>query len=65
MNRRAIFTSAALKLAKSSVYILLVALLGFGSGLTAAYALDGTPSPANVAPALGVGVGVAPQGAAR
>jgi uncharacterized protein len=38
-----------------------VALLGFGLGLTAAYALDGTPSPANVAPA--VGVGVAPGGA--
>ncbi len=44
-----------------SEYILSVALLGFGLGLTAAYALDGTPSPANVAPALGVGV--APEGA--
>ncbi len=41
--------------------IVSVALLGFGLGLTAAYALDGTPSPANVAPA--VGVGVAPGGA--
>jgi hypothetical protein len=41
--------------------IVSVALLGFGLGLTAAYALDGTPSPANVAPA--VGVEVTPGGA--
>jgi uncharacterized protein len=41
--------------------ILSVALLGLGLGLSSAYALDGTPSPANVAPA--VGVGVAPGGA--
>ncbi len=37
-----------------------VALFGFGLGLTTAYALDGTRSPANIAPAVG---GVAPQGA--
>jgi uncharacterized protein len=41
--------------------IVSVVLLGFGFGLTAAYALDGTPSPANVAPA--VGVEVTPGGA--
>src|SRR5258708_30233223 len=60
MNRRAIFTSAALKLAKSSVYFLSVAFFGLGFGLTTAYALDGTRSPANIAPAIGR---VAPQGA--
>jgi hypothetical protein len=56
MNRRAIFTSAALKLnlAKSSGYFLSVAVFGFGLGLTAAYALDGTRSPANIAPAIGL-----------
>jgi uncharacterized protein len=55
MNRRAIFTSAALKLnlAKSSGYFLSVAVFGFGLGLTAAYAFDGTRSPANIAPAIG------------
>jgi hypothetical protein len=42
-----------------SKHILSVALFGFGLGLTAAYALDGTRSPANIAPA--VGVGVAPE----
>ncbi len=45
-----------------SEFILSVALLGFGFGLTAAYALDGTPSPPAKMPAVGVGV-VAPQGA--
>jgi len=39
--------------------ILSVALLGLGCGLTTAYAFDGTKSPANIAPA--VGVGVAPE----
>jgi TPR repeat protein len=55
MNRRAVFTSAAFKLnlAKSSGYFLSVAVFGFGLGLTAAYALDGTRSPANIAPAIG------------
>jgi uncharacterized protein len=55
MNRRALFTSsAALKLdfVKSSRF-LLVALFGFALGLTTAYALDGTKSPANIAPAIG------------
>jgi uncharacterized protein len=52
MNRRAIFTSAAL-LAKLSEYFLSIALFGFGLELTAAYALDGTRSPANSAPAIG------------
>jgi uncharacterized protein len=32
--------------------ILPVALFGFGLGLTSAYALDGTTSPANIAPAI-------------
>jgi uncharacterized protein len=36
--------------------ILSVALFGLGLGLTTAFALDGTRSPANIAPALGVGV---------
>jgi uncharacterized protein len=51
MNRCAIFTSAALKfnLAKSFGYFLSVAAFEFGLGLTAAYALDGTRSPANIA----------------
>ena len=64
MDRRAIFTSAALKLylAKSSGYFLSVALFGLGFGSTAAYAFDGTRSPANIAPAVG---GVAPQGRSR
>jgi uncharacterized protein len=55
MNRRAIFVSAALTLdlAKSSGYFLSVASFGFGFGATAAYALDGTRSPANTAPAIG------------
>jgi hypothetical protein len=39
--------------------ILSVALLGLGCGLTTAHAFDGTKSPANIAPA--VGVGVAPE----
>jgi hypothetical protein len=54
MNRRAIFTSAALKLnlAKSSGYFLSVALFGLGFWSTAAYALD-TKSPANSTPAVG------------
>jgi TPR repeat protein len=43
-----------------SEYFLSVALFGFGLGLTTAYSLDGTRSPANKAPAVG---GVAPQGA--
>jgi uncharacterized protein len=45
MNRRVIFTSAPLKLdfVKSSRF-LLVAVFGFGLGLTTAYALDGTRS---------------------
>jgi uncharacterized protein len=64
MNRRAIFTSPALKpdLAKSSGYFLAVAVFGFGLGSTAVYALDGTRSPANIAPAVG---GVTPQGRSR
>ncbi len=41
-------------------HILSVAVFGFGLGLTAAYALDGTRSPANTTPAIGR---VAPQGA--
>jgi uncharacterized protein len=55
MNRRPIFTSAALKLnlAKSSGYFLSVAVFGFGLGLTTAYAFDGTRSPANIAPVIG------------
>jgi TPR repeat protein len=55
MNWRAILTSMALKLnlVKSSGYFLSVAVFGFGLGLTTAYALDGTRSPANIAPALG------------
>jgi uncharacterized protein len=55
MDRRAIFTSAALKrnLAKSSGYFLSVAVFGFGLGLTTASALDGTRSPANKAPTIG------------
>jgi uncharacterized protein len=52
MNRRAIFTSVAL-LAKSSGYFLSIALFGFGLDLTTAYALDGTKSPANIAPTIG------------
>jgi uncharacterized protein len=36
--------------------ILSVALFGLGLGLTTAFALDGTRSPANLTPALGVGV---------
>jgi hypothetical protein len=40
--------------------ILSVALFGLGLGLTTAYALDGTRSPANIAPAVG-GLGVAPE----
>lgn len=64
MNRRAIFTSGALKLnlAKLPAYFLLVAAFGLGFGSTAAYALDGTRSPANIAPAVG---GVAPLGRGR
>jgi uncharacterized protein len=63
MNRRAIFTSAALKLnlPKSSRYLFSVALFGLGFGSTAGYALD-TSSPANIAPAVG---GVAPKGGDR
>jgi uncharacterized protein len=55
MNRRAIFASAALKLnlAKSSRFFLSVALFGLGFGASAAYALDGSRSPANIAPAVG------------
>jgi len=43
-----------------SGYFLSVALFGFGLGLTTAYSLDGTKSPADIAPAVG---GAAPQGA--
>jgi TPR repeat protein len=39
-----------------SEHILSVALFGLSLGLTTAYALDGTKSPANIAPPLGVGV---------
>jgi len=39
-----------------SEHILPVALFGLSLGLTTAYALDGTRSPANVAPPMGVGV---------
>src|SRR5260370_23167966 len=55
MNRRAIFTSAALKLdlAKLSGYFLLIALFGPVCGSTETYALDGTRSPGNAAPAIG------------
>jgi TPR repeat protein len=63
MNRRTIFTLTSvarkLNLVKSSGYFLSVAVFGFGLGMTAAYALDGTRSPANIAPAIGR---VAPQG---
>ncbi len=38
-----------------SEHILSVALFGVGLGLATAYALDGTPSPANIAPAVGIG----------
>jgi exopolysaccharide production negative regulator len=64
MNRRPIFTSAALRLdlAKSCVCFLSVALLGLGFGSTAAYSLEGTKSPANIAPAVG---GIAPKGRDR
>jgi TPR repeat protein len=44
---------------RRSGYFLSVAVLGFGLGLATAYALDGTPSPANIAPVMGR---VAPQG---
>jgi TPR repeat protein len=65
MKRRAIFTSAGLKLnlAKPSGYILSVTVFGFGL-LHTAYALDGTRSPADTAPMIGTvpGIGrVAPQ----
>jgi TPR repeat protein len=43
----------------TSRYVLSVALFGFSLGLTVVYALDGTRSPVNVAPP--VGVGVAPE----
>jgi uncharacterized protein len=36
--------------------ILSVALFGLGLGVTAAYALDGTPSPADKVPPMGVGI---------
>jgi uncharacterized protein len=64
MNRRPIFASAALEfnLANSSGYFLSIVLLGLGFGVTAAYALDGTRSPANIAPAVGE---VAPQARGR
>jgi TPR repeat protein len=39
-----------------SEHILSVALFGLGLGLTTAYAFDGTKSPANVAPPMGLGV---------
>jgi uncharacterized protein len=42
-----------------SRYFLSVAVFGFGLGLAAAYALDGTRSPANAVPVIGR---VAPQG---
>jgi uncharacterized protein len=42
-----------------NAYILPVAVFGLGLGLTTAYALDGTRSPANIAPAIDR---VAPQG---
>jgi len=58
MNWRAIFTSAGLKLAQSSVYFLSVASFGLGLALTTAYALE-VRSSANSTPAIG---GVAPQG---
>ena len=38
-----------------SGYSLSVAVFGFGLGLTTAYALDGTRSPANTAPPIGTG----------
>ena len=41
-------------------HILSIAFFGFGLGLTTAYALDGTRSPADIAPTIGP---VAPQGA--
>jgi uncharacterized protein len=55
MNRRALFTPAAFKfnLEKSSGYFLSVALFGLGLGSTATYALDGTTSPSDSAPAIG------------
>jgi uncharacterized protein len=51
INRRAVSTSAALKLnrVKSSGFFLSVALFGLGLGLSTAVALDGTRSPANPA----------------
>jgi hypothetical protein len=45
MNRRAIFTSTALKLAKSSVYFLSVSSFGLGLALTTAYALMAPEAP--------------------
>jgi TPR repeat protein len=39
-----------------SEQIVSVAVFGLGLGLAAAYALDGTPSPAKVAPPVGVGI---------
>src|SRR5258706_12243883 len=45
-------------------HILSVALFGFGLGLTAAYAFDGTKTPANTPPVAG-GVPVSPHGAPR
>jgi hypothetical protein len=61
MNRRAIFAPAALRLnlAKSSLYFWSLAFLGLGVGSTATYALDGTRSPPNTAPAIGQ---VTPEG---
>lgn len=46
-----------------SEHILSVALFGFGLGLTAASAFDGTKSPADKTPPVVGGVAVAPQGA--
>jgi TPR repeat protein len=39
-----------------SRHILSLAVFGFGLGLVAAHALDGTPSPSVIAPAVGVGI---------
>jgi len=44
-----------------SEHILSVAVFGLGLGLATTHALDGTRSPANIAPP--VGVGIAPEGA--
>src|SRR5260370_41374128 len=50
MNRRAIFTSTALKLANLSVYFLSVAFFRFGVGPTACHGLDAPRSPPDTPP---------------